>query len=180
MKKETFLDLYRYAGDYRIKSWIKYFLFTPGFMYIVFLRKSKSKNIILRIVSKVFLRLLSIIYHFQIPSDVEIGEGFYIGHFGNIVINPKVKIGKNVNIAQGVTIGQTNRGRSKGVPTIGNEVWIGANSVIVGKIIIGNNVLIAPNSYVNRDIPDNSIVYGNPFIIKQNEKATEDYINRKI
>ena len=179
-KKETFLDLYRYTGDYKLKSWIKYFFFNPGFTYTVFFRISKSKNTILKIFSKIMLKILSILYHFQIPSEVEIKEGFYIGHFGSIVINPKVKIGKNVNIAQGVTIGQTNRGKLMGTPIIGDEVWIGTNSVIVGKIKIGNNVLIAPNSYVNRDIPDNSIVFGNPLIIKYNEKATDDYINKKI
>lgn len=63
---------------------------------------------------------------------------------------------------------------------IGDEVWIGVNATIVGNIKIGNNVLIAPNSYVNCDIPSNSIVLGNPCIIKPNEHATIDYINRKI
>lgn len=78
-------------------------------------------------------------------------------------------------IAQGVTIGQTNRGHLKGVPVIGNKVWIGTNAVIVGEIHVGNNVLIAPNSYVNIDIPDNAIVLGNPARIIQKENATEDY-----
>jgi len=68
----------------------------------------------------------------------------------------------------------------KGAPTIGNEVWIGVNATIVGKISIGNDVLIAPNTYVNCDIPSHSIVFGNPCIIKHNDRATEGYINRKI
>ena len=65
----------------------------------------------------------------------------------------------------------------KGTPTIGNKVWIGINSTIVGKITIGDDVLIAPNSYVNRDIPSHSIVFGNPCIVKYRENATENYIN---
>ena len=56
-------------------------------------------------------------------------------------------------------------------------VWIGINSTIVGKITIGDDVLIAPNSYVNCDVPSHSIVLGNPCIIKRREKATENYIN---
>lgn len=87
---------------------------------------------------------------------MEVGKGFYLGHFGMIVINGEVKIGDNCNINQGVTIGAENRRKRKGVPVIGNRVWIGASSVVVGRISIGNNVLIAPLTYVNFDVPDNS------------------------
>lgn len=77
-------------------------------------------------------------------------------------------------------IGQENRGKRKGTPIIGNEVWIGANAVIVGNVKIGNDVLIAPLSYVNFDVPDHSIVVGNPAKIISKEYATKDYINNKI
>lgn len=63
------------------------------------------------------------------------------------------------------------------VPAIGNDVWIGINAIIVGKITIGDDVLIAPNSYVNCDVPSHSIVFGNPCIIKHRENATE---NRRV
>jgi serine O-acetyltransferase len=66
------------------------------------------------------------------------------------------------------------------VPTIGDEVWIGANAVIVGGIKIGNNVLVAPNSYINFDVPNHSVVLGNPASIIPNDHATEGYINNKI
>ena len=72
------------------------------------------------------------------------------------------KIGEWCNIHKGVTIGQQNRGDLKGVPKIGNKVWIGVNATIVGKIEIGDDVLIAPNSFVNCDVPSHSIVIGNP------------------
>lgn len=49
-----------------------------------------------------------------------------------------------------------------------------------GGVKIGNNVLIAANSFVNCDVPDNSIVFGNPCIIKYKENATEGYINNKV
>lgn len=52
-----------------------------------------------------------------------------MGHFGTIVINSKAKVGYNCNIAHGVTIGQANRGKLKGFPTIGNNVGIGTGSV---------------------------------------------------
>lgn len=78
-----------------------------------------------------------------------------------------------------MTIGQENRGKRKGTPVIGNEVWIGINATIVGAVKIGDDVLIAPNSYVNCDVPSHSVVYGNPCIIKPARHATIDYISRK-
>ena len=119
-------------------------------------------------------------YGIQIPLETKISPGFYIGHFGNIVINGGVVIGSNCNISNGVTIGQTNRGEFKGIPYIGNNVWIGVNCVIVGNIKIGSNVLIAPNSFVNFSIPSNSLVLGNPGKIIPKDNATLFYINNKI
>lgn len=107
------------------------------------------------------------------------GGGIYFGHAYNITINPKARLGCNCNIHKGVVIGQTNRGKNKGVPTIGYEVWIGINAAIVGGITIGDDVLIAPNSFVNVDVPSHSIVFGNPCVIKHREWATEEYINNK-
>lgn len=118
-------------------------------------------------------------YDFNVPAKTQIGYGLFIGYNGSIIINPGAKIGNN-NIATGVTIGQENRGKRKGCPTIGNKVWIGANAILVGKIKIGDNVLIAPNSFVNFDVPSNSIVIGNPGKIITSFTATEDYINRIV
>ena len=110
----------------------------------------------------------------------DIGPGLYMGHVHGITLNPKVKIGKNCNIHKGVTIGQENRGKRKGVPVIGDEVWIGINAIIVGNIHIGNDVLIAPGAYINFDVPDHSIVVGNLGVIRHAAHATDGYINRKI
>lgn len=119
---------------------------------------------------------LSVKYGYQINAKANIGPGFYLGHRGTVIINGDAVIGANVNIMPGVNIGQENRGKRQGVPTIGNKVWIGTNAVIVGKIHIGDNVLIAPNAYVNFDVPSDTIVIGNPAKIIYNENATEGYI----
>lgn len=71
-------------------------------------------------------------------------------------------------------------GWRQGTPVIGNDVWIGINAIIVGKITIGDDVMIAPNSYVNCDVPRHSIAIGNPCIIKHRENATEGYIDRRV
>lgn len=117
--------------------------------------------------------------HIEIYGKCNIGPGLYLGHVYCITINSETVIGKNCNIHKGVTIGQENRGKRKGAPTIGDSVWIGVNATIVGKISIGDDVLIAPNSYVNCDVPSHSIVYGNPCIIKHKEGATDGYVNHK-
>lgn len=85
-------------------------------------------------------------------------------------------IGKHVNLHKGCVIGRENRGKREGVPTIGDRVWIGINAVIIGNIKIGNDVLIAPNAYVNFDVPDHSIVVGNPGTIRHRDNATEKYL----
>lgn len=129
---------------------------------------------------KMFLRYYRLSYGLEIQPETKIGKGLYLGHAFNITINPKAIIGDNCNIHKGVLIGQENRGKRKGTPIIGNEVWIGINAVIVGNIKIGDDVLIAPNSYVNSDVPSHSVVFGNPCIVKQKDNATEGYINNKV
>lgn len=174
-------DVYRHQG-----KWVKfpYFstFFNPGLRFIYHLRAAQKwgKKNPFGLLHWFILRKLQIKFGYQISAKTTIGEGFYLGHWGAIVINPAAKIGKNCNIAQGVTIGQTNRGKTKGVPIIGDEVWIGANAVIVGGITIENNVLIAPNAYVNVDVPSNSVVIGNPAEIISKSDATDSYINNKI
>ncbi len=76
---------------------------------------------------------------------------------------------------KGVTIGSISRGKLKACPTIGNRVWIGPNAVVGGNIEIGDDVLIAPLTFVNKDIPDNAVVSGNPCKIN-NYNGSHDYI----
>lgn len=119
-------------------------------------------------------------YAFTVPPKTKIGNGLFIGHNGPLIINAEVVIGKNCNIGPNVVIGQENRGKRKGTPVIGDKVWIGSNAVIVGKITIGNNVLIAPGAYVNFDVPSNTIVVGNPGKMINSDKAVESYIENEI
>jgi len=100
----------------------------------------------------------------SIPASANIGASFYIGHFGGIILNAKTSIGNNCNIAQGVTIGVSGLGDYRGVPKIGNNVYIGANAVIAGKIVIEDGVLIGACSLVNKDVFENEVVVGVPAV----------------
>lgn len=146
-----------------------------------FLRKAKRTNSpLIRILCRVILNHYKHKYGLEIPFNTQIGPGLYLGHAFNITINSGAVIGKNCNIHKGVVIGQTNRGKKKGAPHIGDNVWIGINAAVVGNINIGDDVLIAPNSYVNCDIPSHSVVLGNPCVIKPSSFATDGYINRTV
>lgn len=171
-------DLYRYIGKDSAKLlWqLRYFFFTIGFRYTYFYRRAQSASLfITRAFWTFFLRQCMLRSGIQIPSQTKIGEGFRIVHFGHIVINPETVIGKNFNICQGCLIGNS-QGKNSGVPTIGNNVCMNANSVIVGGVKIGDNVLIAPNAFVNFDVPDNSVVIGNPAKIIAKNNPTAKYI----
>jgi serine O-acetyltransferase len=182
MRRHSQSDLFRYTGGSGFTTFLKTFFREPGYRYISYYRwvRARKNTPVIGLIARLLLRNCSHKFLFQIPYDTSIGEGFYIGHFGSIIINKDAIIGKNCNIAPGVTIGQANRGSRQGAPTLGDSVWIGVNSVIVGKITIGNNVLIAPGAYVNVDVPDNSIVVGNPATIKSREDATLGYIQNKV
>jgi serine O-acetyltransferase len=107
-------------------------------------------------------------YGIQIFPGTEIAKGFYIGHWGEIVIHPNTKIGENCNISQGVTIGVANGGKHPGVPTIGDRVYIGPGAKIFGNITIGNDVAIGANAVVTCNIPDSVSVGGIPAQIISN------------
>ncbi len=113
---------------------------------------------------------------FSFENNFSIGDGLIIGHKGTIVINGQAKFGSKFFITHGVTVGRDIRGKRAGVPTFGDRVCIRTNSTVVGNIKIGNDVLIAPNTFVNFDVPDHSIVIGNPAKIIHRENATEGHI----
>ncbi len=145
-----------------------------------YLRKCQNSRGGVHLFWRIIYRISAGRSHIEISPRTKIGGGLYIGHPYCITVNADAVIGENCNIHKCVTIGQENRGRRKGTPTIGNEVWIGIGAVIVGKITVGDDVLIAPNSYVNCDVPSHSVVFGNPCVIKHKDEATKDYINNKI
>lgn len=149
-------------------------------LFQIYFRKLQNARGVAWLFYKILFKICKDHNHIELYEKTEIGEGLYVGHPYCITINSKAVIGKNCNIHKGVTIGQENRGARKGTPIIGDNVWIGVNSTIVGKIVIGNDVLIAPNTFVNTDIPDHSVVFGNPCIVKRRENATKGYINRTV
>jgi len=128
----------------------------------------------LKSIAKVFSYVNRLFFAVWIPSSVSAGKNLILGYWGlGIVIHSHTRIGDNVTIAQNVTIGRNFKDRE--VPIIGNDVYIGAGSVIFGEIIVGNNVIIGPNSLINKNVPDNCTVVGNPFRIIEKDRFKKYY-----
>lgn len=114
---------------------------------------------------------------------IELGEDVWIGYFTLIDGSGGLKIGNRVSISSGVHIYTHDSSKfrafnltkdekegshiSRAPVTIGNNVQIGANSVVTKGVSIGNNVIVGALCLVNKDIPDNSFVTGNPILIKE-------------
>lgn len=169
-------DYYRMTGTvykHDVKSLIQWFV-SHQIRYIYWWRKAnKHPNIL----NKMILKRYSHKYGLEISINAEIGRGLYLGHPYNITVGNGSKLGDNVNLHKGCTIGRENRGKREGAPMIGNNVAIGINATVIGNIHIGNDVMIAANSFVNFDVPDHSIVLGNPGVIHMKENATEGYVS---
>jgi serine O-acetyltransferase len=165
-------DLLRYfdaARGNRIMKAISVFR-SPGAHAIAVFRFGswlKRRNILIRIFLEslyfFMFYLIRMKWGIDLNRSADIGEGLYVGHFGGIELSGGIKIGKNVSISQKTTIGgRAGSGDNKGVPTIGDDVYIGPGAVIYGKITIGNNVKIGPNAIIYKDIPDNAVVVLDP------------------
>lgn len=127
-----------------------------------------------KFVKKKFDRI-GVVYHLEIPNFKTIGRNLVLAHPSGITVNPQAIIGDDCVIFKNVTIGSIRSGKRKGVPQIGNHCVIGAGAFVCGGIHIGDNVLIAANSFVDFDVPDNAIVIGNPGTIHHKDNATRDY-----
>jgi len=140
--------------------------------------KSRGVPFIPRAISQ-FARWLTGI---EIHPAAKIGTGFFIDHGMGVVIGETAEIGDYVTLFQGVTLGGTGKERGKRHPTLGNHVVVGAGSKILGGIRIGDNVKIGANSVVLKSVPANSTVIGVPARVIKMEgerlpEATMDHTN---
>ena len=118
-------------------------------------------------------KLVEIVTGISLPTDCEIGEGLYIGHYGSIIVTPGARIGHNCSLAQNVTVGAVPGGPLRGAPVIGNRVFIGAHSVLVGAITVGDDAMICAGSVVNRSVPARAVMMGNPARVVSYEGSFE-------
>ncbi len=179
----VYSDLYRIIENPGARDFLRTLLGEPGFRYCFLLRSCRylRSKPLLRYTLYPLARLLHSHYTFKygisISPATPIDSGFYIAHFGGIVVNTDAVIGKNCNLNHVVTIAQTNRGERQGVPVIGDNVYIGPGAKIIGKVKVGNNAAIGANCVVTRDVPDNAVVVGVPGRVIS-YKGSSGYVNR--
>ncbi|MFH2035671.1 MAG: DapH/DapD/GlmU-related protein [Candidatus Zixiibacteriota bacterium] len=163
----------------KFKLWRNQYGFHCVFIYrmVQSARNLKSKikilaypYLILALLANYFMRF----FHHVDISNAQIGPGLYIGHVGTIIIGPS-EIGSNLSLGHNVTIGVGHSKGKEGIPVIGDNVWIGAGSIIAGAISIGHNVTISAGTVLSKTIPENSLVGGNPGRI-----IMRDYDNAKL
>lgn len=121
---------------------------------ISFLYRHKMK-----ILANILYRIMQVLFGCTIPPQVILEKGVNIPHFHGIVIHPDTKIGSGTLIYQNVTLG--GRNGQVGI-NVGRNCIIGAGACVLGKITIGDNVKIGANSVVLTDVPDNCTVVGVP------------------
>lgn len=176
-------DLYRYAGRADAKSFVRHYLFTPGFKYTVLMRSCgwlKLKPAMafgLYPLSKWLLLRARYKYGFAIPEYTVIGPGLFLNRFGGFYIHGDAVIGCNVNLTPGILLGFMNRGERAGAPVLGDRSFLGSGAKLVGGIRVGAEAAIGVNAVVTKDVPDRGVAAGIPAkLISQ--AGSDGYINR--
>ena len=156
-------DLNAYKGDWAAQ----------GFWVMIVYRfgrwRYNTKPVLLKklfsLVYKVLYKLVQILTGIELPAEVYVGKNFIIDHFGGIVISGYARFGDDCRIRNGVVIGLKNVDDPRAA-NIGDRVDIGAGAKILGGVTIGNDVIIGANAVVICDVPNNSIAVGVPAKIK--------------
>ena len=155
--------------------------------YQIILRKheyyhnKEKKNIFDKIKLRHYNRLhhkLTMKYTTSVPINV-CGPGLSIGHFGTIYINTKSKIGKNLRIQSGVTIGGSMSTPDK-FPVLGDNVYIGTGAKILGGVTIADDVAIGANAVVVKDIEEKGTTHGGVPSKKISNNNSHKYIDPRV
>lgn len=175
-------DYFRATQDegFVLRHFIRDFLFQHRLRYMIYFRTARNtQSKLVKLLCEYRLLRMCRKFGIEIKSRTNIGKGFLMIHPYNITVSTEAVLGNNVTMLKGSTVGVT-YGKHAGAPKIGNCVYIGINSTVVSNIEVGDDVVIAPNTLVNRDIPPHSLVIGNPCRIISRENATADYIWKKV
>ena len=168
--------------DPAIKSNLEVFLY-PSFKVIIRYRIAhyfykKKHYLIARYISEKAKRKTGI----EIHPGAEIGKGLFIDHGTGVVIGETAKIGDNVTIYQGVTLGGTGKEKGKRHPTIEDNVMISTGAKVLGSFVVGENSKIGAGSVVLKEVPKNSTVVGIPgkIIKKDNKKIESEALDQNL
>lgn len=156
-----------------VRSLLEYgFLATAVYRYGRWTRTIQPKLISypFKLVYAVLNTLVEMLFGIYISTNIEIGPGLYIGHFGGIFLAGD--LGANCSVGQGVTIGFKGGGKSTRSPRVGNNVYIGTSAVVIGDITVGDGAVIGANTTVVKDVPPGyTVVSAAPRMIAPRDQA---------
>lgn len=174
-----------FSNDPAAKSTIEVILCYPG-LHAIWLHKiahwfwKKNHLLIGRYISHINRFLTGI----EIHPGATIGRRFFIDHGMGVVIGETTIVGDDVLLYKGVVLGGTSLESKKRHPTIGNNVVVGTNAIVLGDIEIGDNCKIGAGSVVTKPAPPDSTIVGIPGrtleSIKEQSKNTHDLEHGKI
>lgn len=116
----------------------------------------------------------------EIHPGAQLGRRLFIDHGMGVVIGETAEVGEDVIIFHGTTLGGTSMNPGKRHPTVGNRVTIGSGAKVLGPITIGDDVGIGANAVVVKDVPSDNVAVGIPAKNTQKKKATEPLIDPAI
>ena len=177
-------DTWRQYGSFSWRGLIVGALTRRTFRPVITMRLCQgaaSSGGILRLalpVFKVLHRLATQLAGMDLPWSADIGPGVALTHGWGLVVTPGARIGKNVTLFHGVTLGLRLRiardGRQREeYPVLEDDVWVGPHAIIVGEVTIGRGSRIAGGAFVTESIPPHSIVAGNPATIVKSDCAAD-------
>ena len=157
--------------DPSARSSVEILLLYPGVHALIWHRVA---HFFYRIKFKFLARWIMTVTRFwtgiEIHPAAKIGKNLFIDHGMGVVIGETAEIGDNCTIYQGVTLGGTGKEHNKRHPTLKDNVVVGAGAKVLGNITVGNNVKIGANSVVLKDVPDDCTVVGVGRIINTQEQ----------
>ncbi len=161
-----------YKNDPSVKN-IEFLLY-PGLHSIIIHRYISHPLYLLKIpfIPRLISQIMRFLTGIEIHPGAKIGKGFFIDHWMGVVIGETAEIGRDCVLFHEVTLGGTGKHKGKRHPTIGNNVLIGAGSMLFGPINVGDNVKIGANTtIINENIPSNCTIVGSPAkIVRLNDK----------
>lgn len=172
-------DLHRKCGRHFMVFLVQCIIKEPAFRYVYLMCKTSAyhKRRPIGIFWRFLLKRCSAISGMQISPEASIGKGFPLIHRGQIVISHVAVIDDYCTFSQCLAIGVGINREPQGWAT---EYGLALTPSLWGDLGTGSNVLIGPNAYVNFDVPDNSIVIGNPGEVIESRSATEGYIENML
>lgn len=159
-------DLYRYYRDISWKGFFKTIAKQRGFIITTLYRITRFCHLnqfkVRSIIAKLVFRLVKEFYNTDFSYHCSAGPGLRVMHLYGLTVGKGTVLGKNINLSHNVTLGSKLVNGINYWPCLEDNIVIGTGAVLIGKITVSSGAVVGPNVSMAKDIPENSVVVGNP------------------